>query len=516
MNELEIRQQWRNAGMAVAAVMVVVMVAFFGTIKTLVLTWWDKPEYNYALLIIPVIIYLVYERREIFWKIAPKPSWLGLVLLLAGGAGWVMGDVADANVIRQFGLVILIQGCLLTILGRRVVLALLFPFFYMIFLIPFGDFLVTALQDFTTDFIVTILHLMNIPVYVEGVYISIPAGNFEVAEACAGLRFLVATVALGTLMANVAYKTAGRQIIVVILSFIVPVIANGFRATGIILIAHWWGLKYATGVDHIIFGWIFFAFVLLIFISISMTFTNRGLHDGYINFAKKYWLNNSRITPAKFIPFVIIAAVLTGIVPVYVSVIEQRYQAFEHYTLSPETRILGQDISKQANWKPYYGGASQTFQFRKQQAAGAVDTFIAYYKYQNNDSEMIRFGNGVVPAKIWEQVGSRKINPALSGLDFPVNEVILQSGIQRRLVWYWYWVDGRFSSSKYEAKLLGAKAELFGGRLDSAVIAVSALVDRNNIKQKRKQLAKLAASLPRFKTMISQPDQGGKIRAGVH
>ena len=65
------------------------------------------------------------------------------------------------------------------------------------------------LQDYTTWFVIVTLNLLSIPVFVDGVYLSIPAGDFHVAEACAGLRFLVATVALGTLMANVAYKTTG-------------------------------------------------------------------------------------------------------------------------------------------------------------------------------------------------------------------------------------------------------------------------------------------------------------------
>lgn len=505
MSRQEIEIQWRNAGIAVTAVMVVILFSFFDTIKTLGMTWWDKPEYNHSLLILPVIAFLVYERREIFRKIAPKPSWLGLVPLLAGGFLWLLGDLADTNVIRQFGLVILLQGCLLAILGKRVVLALLFPFFYMVFLIPFGDFLVPALQDFTTDFMVVILHFLNIPVYVQGVYISIPAGDFQVAEACAGLRFLVATVALGTLMANVAYKTVGRQIIVVALSFIVPIIANGFRATGIILIAHWSDMKYATGVDHIVFGWIFFAIVLLIFISIAMTFTNRGLDEGYIDFSKKYWSVNESVSPVKFILFVLVAANLTGIAPVYVSVIEQRYQTFDHYSLVPNKQILGRDYSQDSDWKPYYGGASQTFHLRKtQNISEPIDIFMAYYKYQTSDAEMIRFGNGVVQQDVWTRVENRKINQHITGLDYEVNEVLLQSGGERRLVWYWYWVNGKFTASKYKAKLLDAKAKLFGGRLDSAVIAMSVSADRENIDKQRKLLANSAKKLPPFETMVTE------------
>ncbi len=500
----DIKKQWRTAGITLMAAVGVVLVAFSGTTIQLVTTWWDKPEYNHCLLILPILAYLIYERREVFQRIAPEPGWLGLLPLLGGGVIWLFGDLADANVVREFGLIVLIQGCILTILGKRVVHAFIFPFFYMIFLIPFGDFLVPMLQDFTTWFVVGMLHLLNIPVFVEGVYLSIPAGDFHVAEACAGLRFLVATVALGTLMANVAYKTIGRQIIVVTLSFVVPVIANGFRASGIILIAHWSDMKYATGADHITFGWIFFAIVLLIFISISMTFTNRGLNDGYIDFSKEYWLKNKPVAAKYFGLFFFATVVVAGAAPIYASIIEQRYQTFEEYSLKKDGGFSGVDISGKTDWEPYYDGASQIV--RKQNLLGpseTVDIFIAYYKYQSKDTEMIRYGNGVVPSEVWGRISSRVLSPDDTGLDGPINEVLIQSGADRRLVWYWYWVDGQKVASNYKAKLLDAKAKFLGGRLDSAVIALSVAYGDNDIDRKRKDLSKFAAGLPHFETMVT-------------
>lgn len=500
----EIKTTWRNGAVALAAVFVVVGVAFFDTLTALIMTWWDKPEYNHCLLIVPIIVYLIHERREVFQRIAPEPSWLGGLPLLAGALVWLLGDLADANVVRQFGLIILIQGCLLTILGKRVVLAFIFPIFYMIFLIPFGDFLVPMLQDYTTWFVILTLNFFNIPVFVEGVYLSIPAGDFHVAEACAGLRFLVATVALGTLMANVAYKTPGRQATVVVLSFIVPIIANGFRASGIILIAHWSDMKYATGVDHLTFGWIFFALVLLIFISIAMTFTNRGLNDGYINFSKKYWADQAAVPVKRFVVYSFIGAIIVGLAPYYMSVIEQKYQNFENYTVGLEESIWGKDVSDKARWKPFYAGASQVFHLRQDTGVSEpVDVYVAYYKYQSKDIEMINHGNGVIPQDNWGRIQTRKISADISGLNIPVTEEQLLSRGQKRLVWYWYWVDGEITANRYKAKLLDARAKLTGGRLDSAIMAISVPFTNGDIEKKREYLSRFAAKLPRFHSIVS-------------
>ncbi len=505
MQQSEIRTQWRNASIVLAAVIGFVLFVFSTTVTELVMTWWDKPEYNHCLLILPIIIYLIYERREIFHRIAPQTSWIGLIPLLAGGLLWLLGELADANVVRQFGFIILLQGCVLTILGTRVAHALIFPLFYMVFLIPFGDFLVPMLQDFTTVFVIATLNLFNIPVFVEGVFISIAAGDFHVAEACAGLRFLVATVALGTLMANVAYKTIGRQVTVVILSFAVPILANGIRASGIILIAHWSDMKYATGVDHLVFGWIFFAVVLLIFISIAMTFTNRGPNDSYIDFSKEYWTTNkSGSVRLSFLP-IIASVILVGLAPFYVSVIEQRYQAYENSRLTLDGEHWGSDVSQEARWKPQYDGASQVFYLQNQQAAAdPVDIYIAYYKYQSQNKEMIRHGNGVDQQDVWSRVENRVISPVIAGERRRINEMLLQSGRQKRLVWYWYWVDGKILASNYKAKLFDAKAKLSGGRLDSAIVAISVLVDSDNIDRQRKELSEFAISLPPLESMVSR------------
>lgn len=501
----EIKTHWRNAVVALAAVFVVVGIAFFDTLTTLIMTWWDKPEYNHCLLIVPIIVYLIHERRDVFQRVAPEPCWLGVIPLLAGALVWLLGELADANVVRQFGLIILIQGCFLTILGKRVIRAFIFPIFYMIFLIPFGDFLVPMLQDYTTWFVIVTLNLFNIPVFVEGVYISIPAGDFHVAEACAGLRFLVATVALGTLMANVAYKTPGRQATVVILSFIVPVIANGFRASGIILIAHWSDMKYATGVDHITFGWIFFALVLLIFISIAMTFTNRGLNDGYIDFSRKYWTDNAVVPVKKFLLYSIIGVIFTGFAPYYMSVIEQNYQNFEPYAVNLEESTWGQDVADKTGWKPFYEGASQAFHLRQDNGrTEPVDVYVAYYKYQTKGIEMIRHGNGVVPKEIWGRIKTRKVSADISGLEITVTEEQILSRGQKRLVWYWYWVDGELTANKYKAKLFDARAKLTGGRLDSAIVAISVPLADDDIDQKRQILSRFAAGLPRFNTIVSR------------
>jgi exosortase len=83
----------------------------------------------------------------------------------------------------------------------------MFPIFYLIFMVPFGEALNPPLQDITAILSVAMLQWSGIPVFREGLYLATPIGQFEVAVACSGLRFLIASVAIGTLFCYLTYRT---------------------------------------------------------------------------------------------------------------------------------------------------------------------------------------------------------------------------------------------------------------------------------------------------------------------
>ncbi len=488
-----------------AGLVLLLIWGFWDTVTQLVNFWWYDPYYNYCLLILPIVGYVVYERREAFQKIVPQASFWGTLWILGAGAVWLMGDLADVNVVRQTGLILALQGSILAVFGLRVVAAFLFPFFYLLFLIPTGEFLIPTLQDITTDFVVAALHLLDIPVYVEGVFLTIPGGKFHVAEACAGLRFLIATIALGFLMANLAYKTLGRQIIVVLLSVAVPVIANGVRATGIVLIGYYSGMKHAVGTDHLVYGWLFFAIVLVIFISISMTFTNRALNDPYTDFDKPFW-EKARF-PVSWgrvggVLSLSVAALMVG--PLYSAHIEDRLSQqsadrhLDHIVLPGWT-----DMPPPTQWRPYFEGADREV-FRKivNGSGLELDLYIAYYAYQFRDKEMIRYGNGVAAPTMWNRTSGRRVTVQRGDNDYPFAEVTLHSRQGNRLVWYAYWVNDKITASAYEAKLQDALAKLFNGRLDSAIMAFSIPIEDGGLEKARQELQRAIHHLPELRNIL--------------
>src|SRR5215218_3359752 len=123
--------------------------------------------------------------------------------------------------------------------------------------------MVPWMQDITAAFVGHGLALLRVPAYVDGYTIEIPEGTFYVAEACAGLRFLIASIAFGVLYALLMYRSPVRRGVFILVSIVVPVIANGFRALGIVVLGHVLGSAEAAAADHVLYGWIFFSLVVV-------------------------------------------------------------------------------------------------------------------------------------------------------------------------------------------------------------------------------------------------------------
>lgn len=245
--------------------------------------WWDVSTYNHILLIPPILAWLVGGRWAELVALRPQAWWPGLAWLGAGLLAWFGGSVTEINLISQFGAVLLLQAAVVTVLGARIAAGLLFPLGYMLFLVPFGDEIVPALQVITAKLAIALTHASGVTATIDGVFIDTPAGLFEVAEACSGVKFLVAMVALGSLVAHLCFASPRRRLAWMAAAVMVPVLANGVRAWGTIYVAQSQGVEFAAGFDHIVYGWVFFAVVMGVLLTASWRFFDRSPDDRLVD-----------------------------------------------------------------------------------------------------------------------------------------------------------------------------------------------------------------------------------------
>jgi exosortase A len=256
-----------------ALVIVGLLALFRGTAEAMVAIWSRSDTFAHAFLVPPLVLWLIWRDRGsvVASPLKASPAWLlpmAIACLL-----WLLGEAAGANSATQFALVAMIVLAVPALLGWPLSRALAFPLLFLFFSVPAGEFLVGPMMEATADFTVAALRLSGIPVYREGLQFVIPSGNWSVVEACSGVRYLIASLMVGTLFAHLNYRSRWRKLAFIGVSIAVPVVANWLRAYLIVLLGHLSGNRIAAGADHLIYGWIFFGVVIALMFLVGARFS---------------------------------------------------------------------------------------------------------------------------------------------------------------------------------------------------------------------------------------------------
>ncbi|WP_108790403.1 exosortase A [Erythrobacter sp. Alg231-14] len=286
--------------------------------------WWNIDTYTHVLMVPIIVGWLVVLRIGALAKFSPRPWWPGLVLVGCALTLWIVGRATGINIVAHAGAVGAVQGVVVTALGPRASLALALPIAFATFLIPIGDEFIAPLQSITADIAVALTIWSGIPAVIDGIYIDTPIGLFVVAEACSGVKFLVAMITLAVLVAFTRFESWTRRGLFMLAAIVVPIIANGIRAWGTIYIAQSQGVEFAAGFDHIFYGWIFFAVVVVAILSVAWQFFEREPEDaGWTaqDVAAFGWLPRLErgssapiVAIAGFVGLTILAAIIAAIV----------------------------------------------------------------------------------------------------------------------------------------------------------------------------------------------------------
>ena len=237
--------------------------------------WWNIDTYNHLLLVPLIIAWLVMLKSGELARIVPRAFAPGLLALAVALALWWWGRASGINLIAHAGAVGALQAAVVTVLGLRASVLLALPIGFGVFLVPFGDEIIPPLQYLTADIAIALTRWSGIEASIAGLHIATPAGLFIVAEACSGVKFLIAMVTLGVLVCFTRFASWSRRALFIAACIIVPILANGVRAFTTIYVAQFIGAERATGFDHIVYGWVFFAIVVALLLGGAWRFFER-------------------------------------------------------------------------------------------------------------------------------------------------------------------------------------------------------------------------------------------------
>ena len=392
------------------------------------LVWTGSATYNHCFLIVPIALYMIWRRRDSLADVQAVPDFRAAPLIVLLSLGWFAASVLAILEARQFAVVTIAQAMLLGVLGGAAYRRLAAPFLYLYFLVPSGDYLIPALQDFTGRFAVTGIHLLGIPVYSDGTTIEIPAGTFTVAEACAGLRFLVASVALGVFYATEIYDSWLRRTIFIALCVIVPIIANGLRAFGLLATAQAFGSAAAVEADHVTYGLIFFSVVLVSLIFIGRSFSDKDWDTGTDSLSTAAQPTGATTEKKRLAAAGVFCAGLAATGPAVGAALDLRSMSATLSASSPAVSAPWQRVAEAADWAPVVIGADRRFGEAFTDGETRVDRFVALYIPRGRGDDLIRSDNRIANSRTWVIRSRSRAVATIGGESVPVNAAVIVSG----------------------------------------------------------------------------------------
>jgi exosortase len=255
----------RRFAVASAAATSALAVLVFGPILYhMVIHWRDQADYSHGFLIAPLAAYFAWERRAKLRRAPVQPSWWGLVPLAAGAASLAVGRLGVELMSMRAAFVMTLIGLNLLLLGLPIFRILAFPLCFLFLMVPLPQSLVNVvafpLQLLAADIAVQALQVFGEPVLREGNIIHLPGTQLFVAEACSGLRSLMALGTLGVVFAYFFRKTWFERAILVASTLPIAVLVNAFRVWLTSWLTLHFGKEMASGVVHQTEG--FFTFAL--------------------------------------------------------------------------------------------------------------------------------------------------------------------------------------------------------------------------------------------------------------
>ncbi|MES2263065.1 MAG: exosortase A [Pseudomonadota bacterium] len=489
-------------GLIIAAVMLLPLLVYWSTVESIVAIWERSGTHAHGFIILPISLWLIWQRRDTLRGMAPQPYWPALVLLAGCGFAWLLADLGEVQVVRQAAFAAMLPLSALALLGKRMAGAMAFPLAFIMFGVPFGDSFTDPLIAVTSDLTVNALRMTGIPVLREGNNFTIPSGSWSVVEACSGVRYLIASFTLGCLYAYLTYRTLWRRAIFIVLSILVPIVANGMRAYLIVMIGHLSSMRLAVGFDHLIYGWVFFGLVMFLLYWIG-NWWRQDTHPGADQPA------SAAPAPASS-PYLLAGAALAitaclTVWPAY-AWYQHAHQAAQMPPRLPSLQTAAQPGTSFTAWKPTYAPASAELQQFYKQNGYPVGLSVLYYRNQTQDSKLVSSTNRLVSSEHksdWTELSTALRQETVGARRLTLRESVINDARGKLLVWSWYWIGGDITTNNYVGKFLQVKQKLLTGSDDGAAVMLYSPYEENQEQARTALRDFLVGNMPALEATLA-------------
>jgi len=215
----------------------------FWQLRIIVRTWMEDGNWSHGFLIPLFSLYFLYTRRDELFAAPRRICMWGLALLGLG----IFTVLAGVYIYESFwkgywfshiGIIITIMGLVLYLAGPSVLKTVWLPIAFLIFMMPipgttYGR-IALPLQNLAALASAKILTIFGVVITQKAselslVTVSGASRELTVAEACSGVRMLVAFMALGVAMAYLDDKPIWQRVTLVLMGVPIAVASNVLR-----------------------------------------------------------------------------------------------------------------------------------------------------------------------------------------------------------------------------------------------------------------------------------------------
>lgn len=251
------------------AVLLLVWAAVFSpVVPAMVGIWLNHSDNSHALLVPLIAMYFVWIKREELGRIEISGSAVGGLFLAGTLVVYLVSFVGGIAVFARLMIVFSLLGLLWSCMGWQVVRVLAFPLGFLVFMVPVPD-SVLGMVSFPLQLLATkiaggVIQFCSIPVYREGNMLYFVHTQLEVAEACSGIRSIMALTMLSVIFAHLSGNGWWRKALLIFSAIPIAMLANILRVSGTGILAHFFGDKVARGFLHEFSGLAVFVFGLVL------------------------------------------------------------------------------------------------------------------------------------------------------------------------------------------------------------------------------------------------------------
>lgn len=450
---------------------------------------WATAEYSHGPLIPVISLYLFLREMRNY---PPPPGevrdrWPGILVIAFGLVVAILGNLASVPDIVTYAMIIWTGGVVLTVFGWNIGRRHQLPVLHLVFMLPLPNFiywkLTILLQGISSAIGVWFVQQAGVSVYLDGNIIDLGVYKLQVAEACSGLRYLFPILSFSYLFALLYRGPIWHKVVLLISAAPLTVLMNSIRIGVIGILVNHHGIEMAEGFLHFFEGWVIF--LTCIAILFAMAVALQRLTPNPKPLAEAVDLDTSgmltvaerilAIRPSRSLAAGALLTLAVSVVWVLQPSPDKEPIDRSPFALYPRqlgdwsgsAALLDPDVERVLGATDYlnttYAAPGQS---------GHINMFVAFYDKQT-DGDGIHSPEVCLPVGGWEifNLEPRRIDPGVLAYGaFEVNRAVIQKGLQKQLVYYWFEQRGKRQTNDFAAKIGVVVDGLTMGRTDGALV----------------------------------------------